>query len=451
VDLGFLDFTTLAARRTVCHDEVALNRRLAPDVYLDVVDVHGADGAVVDVAVAMRRLPDDRRLATLAVAQADVDACVRAIARQVAVFHADQPPAGHPERYAGVTALWTNWSANLDVLRSRPDLVEPALVDAIATDADRYLRGRRMLIGSRIAAGLIRDGHGDLQAGDIFCLHDGPRVLDCLEFSDRYRIGDVLLDVAFLAMDLERLHRADLAAVLLDAYREFTDAHHPASLVDHYVAYRASVRAKVTCLSAGADATGEDAGVLATRARDRLRRARVRLVLVGGLPGTGKSTVARMLSARHAWVLLRTDEVRKDLLGVAHDDKGGADAYRSDVTAATYAELLERAQRLLAMGESVVLDASWASDAHRRDAASVAARTSSELWQLQCVVAHDVARSRLSARVRDASDATPAVHTEMAVRFARWDDAIAIDTTAAPIAVADRASRAIGAADEFDD
>jgi aminoglycoside phosphotransferase family enzyme/predicted kinase len=444
VALGFLDFSTLDARRSACHREVELNRRLAPDVYLGVLDVHDAAGDTVDVAVEMRRLPDDRRLATLAAAGADAGACVRAVARQIAVFHAAQPPAAHPERYAGVAALRANWDDNLAVLRAHGDLVSSELVAAIAADVDRWLDGRRPLIAARIAAGMVRDGHGDLQAGDIFCLPNGPRVLDCLEFSDRYRIGDVLLDTAFLAMDLERLGRADLAQVLLDTYRELTDAHHPLSLVHHHVAYRAGVRAKVACLSADADATGEQAAALAALAADHLRRGRVRLVLVGGLPGTGKSTLGATMSRRHGWVLLRTDEVRKDLVGVAHDTPAGADAYRPEVTAATYAELLRRAERLLGMGESVVLDASWSTAGHRADAAEVAARTSSELWQLRCDVAPGIAHTRLRGRAGDASDATTTVHDRMAIGFAPWDDAVVVATAALPGVVADAVDLMIG-------
>lgn len=450
VALGFLDFTTLPARRAACEREVELNRRMAPDVYLGVVDIHDAEGAVVDVAVQMRRLPDDRRLATLVSTGDDVDACVRAVARQVAVFHAAQPAATHPQRYAGVAALRANWDDNLAVLRAHDDAVPPATVTAIATDVDRWLAGRRPLIASRIAAGLVRDGHGDLQARDIFCLPDGPRVLDCLEFSDRYRIGDVLLDVAFLAMDLERLGRADLAQVLLDTYRELTNAHHPTSLVHHHVAYRAGVRAKVACLSATADDTGEQAGALAGLAADHLRRGRVRLAVIGGLPGTGKSTLAAALSRRHGWVLLRTDEVRKDLIGVAHGRRAGADGYRPEVTAVTYGEVLRRAEHLLGMGESVVVDASWSAAAHRAAAADVALRTASELCQLRCVTAPATACGRIAVRAGDASDATRSVHDAMAATFAPWDDAVVIDTTGSRTATVGAAERALGLSHAFE-
>lgn len=439
VDLGFLDFTSLEARRAACDREVELNRRTTPDVYLGVLDIHDDDGRIVDAAVAMRRLPDERRLSTLASAGADLRPCVRAIARQVAVFHASELASVHASKFAGIGALRTNWDDNLAVLRRHPALVSPDVVDEIAVDVARYLDGRRSLIQSRIAGGLVRDGHGDLQAGDIFCLDDGPRVLDCLEFAERYRIADVLLDAAFLAMDLERLGRIDLAREFLEAYREFTDAHHPQSLNDHFIAYRASVRAKVACLSATADATGEQARALAALAREHLRHGRVRMILVGGLPGTGKSTLSAALSDRHGWALLRTDEVRKDLIGIGHRQRAGPDAYRPDVTASTYNEVLDRAEYLLSMGESVILDASWSSDAHRLQAAGVADRTSSSLTALRGHVAPDTARARLACRADDPSDATPAVYDTMRERFASWPDATIIDTSSTVEHAADTA------------
>lgn len=445
VDLGFLDFTTLAARRDACRREVRLNRRLAPDVYQGVVDVRDEHGSVVDVAVAMRRLPDARRLAALVTGGHDVDACVRAVARQVAVFHAAEPPAADGAAFGDVEALRRNWEDNLAVLAAHPEAVDRRLAEEIAREAAAYLAGRRPLIEQRLAGGMVRDGHGDLQATDIFCTDAGPRVLDCLEFADAYRIGDVLLDVAFLVMDLERLGRPDLARTFVDTYQELTDAHHPQSLMDHFVAYRAGVRAKVACLASAADPTGEDAGVLAALARDHLQRARVRLVLVGGLPGTGKSTLARRLSDRLGWALLRSDELRKDLLGLAHDQPAGADAYAPDVVAVTYAELLDRAGRLLELGESVILDATWADRQVRADAEATAARAHAELAAVYCVVPAAVAHRRLASRRTDASDATAAVHDAMRDRFAPWEGAVTVDTDRPPDRVADDVVGAIRA------
>lgn len=445
VDLGFLDFTTLAARQDACRREVALNRRLAPDVYLGVVDVVDGGGTVVDMAVAMRRLDDDRRLSTLAAAgDGEIEACVRSVARQIAVFHAAQSPDPDGGAFADVDALRRNWKDNLAVLVAHPELIDGAVVEALARDVETYLAGRLTLIDQRLAAGMVRDGHGDLRADDIFCTAEGPRVLDCLEFADTYRIGDVLLDVAFLAMDLERLGRPDLVRTFVDTYGELTGTHHPDSLLDHFIAYRAGVRAKVACLSWGTGATGEDAAALADLARRHLEQGRVRLVLVGGLPGTGKTTLARLLSDRTGWSLLRSDELRKDLLGLAHDEPAGIDAYAPDVVAVTYAELLDRAAHLLALGESVILDATWADEHRRAEAAAVASRTHAQLVPLRSEVADDVAHRRLAARHGDASDATTAVHEAMRTWFTPWDEALSVDTSPPPDVVVERVAQTIG-------
>ena len=152
-------------------------------------------------------------------------------------------------------------------------------------------------VGSRCSrpgspAGRARDGHGDLLADDIFLLDDGPRVLDCLEFDDALRLDDVLADVAFLAMDLERLGRPDLAERFLAAYRAASGDTWPSSLAHHHIAYRAQVRAKVSAIRAeqGVPDSADKAQALLRLALAHLEAGRVRLVLVGGLPGTGKST-----------------------------------------------------------------------------------------------------------------------------------------------------------------
>ena len=144
---------------------------------------------------------------------------------------------------------------------------------------------------------------------------DGPRILDCLEFDDRLRWGDVLLDVGFLAMDLERLGRPDLARMFLDWYREFSAETHPSSLEHHYIAYRALVRSKISCLRGGADDQIEALDYLA-QCQHHLLDARVQLIVIGGLPGTGKSTLARGLGDELGWPVLRSDEIRKEQVGL---------------------------------------------------------------------------------------------------------------------------------------
>jgi predicted kinase len=307
----------------------------------------------------------------------------------------------------------------------------------VASLVRRYLAGRAPLFDRRIALGAVRDGHGDLQAEDIFCLDDGPRILDCIEFDDELRHGDVVADIAFLAMDLERLGAPGAAANFLARYREFSGETYPQSLADHYIASRAHVRCKVACLrhaQGDAAAAGAARSLLDLCAR-HLEAGRVRLVLVGGLPGTGKSTLAAALADATGWSLLRSDEVRKDVAGMAHTEAAisapGEGLYRPELTEATYATVLERARTALHLGESVILDASWSAARHREAAAEVADATASGLVELCCTAPATLAERRIRNRLAaggDPSDATPDVAAAMAGRFDAWPSSVTIDT-----------------------
>jgi len=437
VDLGFLDFRERAAREAVCHREVELNRRLAPDVYLGVADVHGPDGAVCDHLVVMRRLPEETRLGTLVRAGADVERHLWALAHDLATFHAAARRGPDADRQAGVEATRGRWAANTAELTERVgDVFDELSVGRVHGLACRYLDGRRPLFDDRIARGRACDGHGDLLADDIFCLDDGPRVLDCIEFDDDLRLGDALADVAFLAMDLEDLGRPDLAARFLDAYREHAADTWPPSLAHHHVAYRAQVRAKVNAIRAGQgdDAAAEHAHRLLRLAERHLEAGRVRLVLVGGPPGTGKSTLAEAIGQRLPATVLRSDVLRKELAGLpstAHVPAPfGEGLYDEERTGRTYAAILHRAEVALAHGETVVLDASWTDAALRAEARGVAARTYADVVELCCDLPEAAAEARLRRRSAvDPSDATPEVARELRHAADAWPEARKIDTS----------------------
>jgi aminoglycoside phosphotransferase family enzyme/predicted kinase len=432
----------VAERERVCHREVELNRRLAPDVYLGVAEVLGPAGLPCDYLVVMRRMPEERRLSTLVQRQEPVDECVREIAREIAAFHARAESSAVIAAAGSVDVVRAHWESSFSTMQPFVGSILAADVAApIEGLARRYLAGRGHLFATRIAREKVRDGHGDLLADDIFCLEDGPRILDCIEFDDRLRYGDVLADVAFLAMDLERVGAADLGVRFLTWYREFAAENYPETLAQHYIAYRAHVRAKVACLRAsqGDVAAIAQAGHLLQMAHDHLERGRVVLALVGGLPGTGKSTLAAGLSDRLGWTVLRSDEVRKDLAGVGHaprkPENYGEGLYDERATAVTYNALLERARSLLELGEPVILDASWSTNHWRENARAVARETSSDLVELRCDAPVDVAAERLGARARagvDPSDATSEIAARMTATTDPWSTATTIDTSTGP-------------------
>ena len=281
-------------------------------------------------------------------------------------------------------------------------VVDPAVEQEIERLTRRYLAGREPLFDARIAGSRIVDGHGDLLASDIFLLPDGPRVLDCLEFDDALRHGDVVADIAFLAMDLERVGAGALAARFVAAYRELSGETHPSSLEHHYIAFRAHIRAKVACLR-GDPYSGREARDLLDIALGHLRRGRVTLTLVGGDPGSGKSTLATGIADHFGWMVLHSDEVRKDLAGISHTARTGEPIgegiYDEQSTAATYTELLDRARLLLELGESVVLDATWGDARFRAEAVALAQSTWSDLEELRC----EAPAAARETRVLDAS------------------------------------------------
>jgi len=456
VDLGFLDFRTREARERACHREVALNRRFAPDVYLGVADVHGPDGRVVDHLVVMRRMPHDRRLSALVTADADAPGHVRSVARAVATLHADAPRSSAADEAAAPAAVAANWDSNFRGLDPYVDGLLPASAVGRARQlAGRYLEGRSALLEDRVARGLAREGHGDLLADDIFLLPDGPRILDCLDFDDRFRCGDVLLDAAFLAMDLERLGHLDLADAFLHRWSELLGEAHPRSLAHHYVAYRSLVRSKVACVRAeqGDAASQHPARALLDMCVRHLDAGRVRLVLVGGLPGTGKSTLAAALADDLGSVLLRSDVIRKQLVGVDPTVPApapvGEGLYEPHRTALTYRTLLEQAAAALGRGESVVLDATWSRQRWRAEATAVADAAAADLVQLRCEAPTELTRRRLATRAvegSDASDADQAVADAMARAADPWPTAVGVDTGLRPEQSVALARRAVLAA-----
>jgi aminoglycoside phosphotransferase family enzyme/predicted kinase len=454
VTLDFLDFSTVERRERAIRRELELNRRFAPDVYLGVADVTGPDGGRCEHLLVMRRLDPARRLATLVRAGAPLDDEIRAVTRIVATAHASASRSPEISASGAPEAVRARIERDLAELHDLAGgILDPATPEEVGQLAGRYLQGRRRLLEDRVARGHIVDGHGDLLAGDIFCLEDGPRVLDCLDFDDRLRYGDVLADVAFLAMDLERLGAPGLARLLLAEYQELSDERHPATLADYYVAARAIIRSKVACVRAG---QGDGASVLEARALldlavHHLRRAQVHLVLVGGAPGTGKSTLASGLADRLGFVVLRSDEMRKDLLGIAHSasaaDEFGQGAYDRETTAATYRGVLDRARAALELGASVIVDASWSSSVHRAEAARLANDSFADLVELCCDAPADLAAQRIEARragARDASDATTEIAAAMRASFDAWPTAHVVETTGTPPESVDAALRACG-------
>ena len=444
VSLGFLDFTERASRRAACEREVVLNRRLAPDVYLGVGGLADPDGDT-EPAVVMRRMPEHARLSRLLERGVDVLAQVTAVARILATFHAGAERGPRIDAQGTRDALSARWDASFTQVRPHTATMLPVdLLTEIETEVHRFLAGREELFDERIRRGAVVDGHGDLTIDDIFCLPDGPRLLDCLEFDDTLRHVDRLDDVSFLAMGLEDAGHPELARTLIERWAELLGDPAPPALVHHYFAYRAFVRAKVACLSGAQLDRPAPARVTryAEMAHAHLRTAEVVLVIVGGPPGTGKTTLSTQIAERLGMVLISSDRVRKEAAGIDPHTPApagfGEGIYSPGHTRATYATMLHRAELLLRRGESVVLDASWNDPVERERVGGVADTVTARLVELRCTLDAVTAAARIAGRT-GISDADEHIAARIRQNVTPWPSSIGIDMGRAPEDCADEA------------
>jgi len=450
VDLGFLDFTTLERRRVDCEAEVRLNRRLAAGVYLGVVPIAiraggfrvGDGGAAVEYAVRMERLPEEATLRSrLACGRLDRET-VELVARRVAAFHVGAATGPEIARQGRFQVVAGNARENFAQ-------TEGFLGATVSTEVWRRLRqlteeelaARRPLVEARARPGTIRDGHGDLHLDHVYHFPDRQPpsdlvIVDCIEFNDRFRHLDPVADAAFLAMDLEFHGRPDLARWFADAYFEETGDQEGRELLPFYTAYRAMVRGKVESFEVSEDEVPEG------QRWEDLQRARAHfllalallsppaerpcLVLAAGLPGTGKSVLARALETGAGFVRIASDRVRKELAGLPPDAPAPAavDAgiYTAAWTERTYAVCLERAGEELFAGRRVVVDATFSQEARRSELLAAARAWGVRGLMLLCEAPPEEVHGRLEARAAateaDPSDADWEIYQALA---ARWE------------------------------
>lgn len=434
LNLGFLDYTSLDKRRYYCERELLLNRRLCPEVYLDLVRVVEAEGGLrfdtvgtpVEWAVRMRQLPEadllPRRLAARSVSTDDL----RQVARILTRFHAAAATDAGIAGFGAPEVVRRNLEENFaQTMAHRDGALPPEHLHAIREYSFRYLDRNRRLFHRRMADGRIRDGHGDLRAQNIaLCapVGEGVQIFDCIEFNDRFRYGDVASDLAYLAMDLDLAGRADLRTALVDEYVALSDDGGLRELLSFYRCYRAYVRGKIALLAAAEREIPaperEEHQSLAAAAFDLARsyaecRPAPALFLMVGYSGSGKSTLAQELARRLPAVRLSSDDARKEQAGVARTRRLPEAAYTAAARAAVYETLRRRAAAHLERKEHVILDATFLSAPERASAAALAATAGAECWVVRCDCPDPVIRARLGRREHqrgEASDAGTAVY-----------------------------------------
>lgn len=454
VDFGFMNFTTLQRRRFYCEEEVRLNRRMASRIYLGVAPITRAadgriavrgEGEVIEYAVEMRRLPAERMLDALLAADEATEADLDAIAERVAAFHAearaDDAVRAFGEPDAVERRVGTNLQECAELAGDLPDAPDPAAPALSRTGLDR-LRGwseeelsrLRPRIAQRAAGGRVREGHGDLHAGNICLLEEGGQrevvAYDCIEFEESFRCLDVAAEIAFLAMDLERRGFVEAARRVVDRYARVAHDEDLREMQSLYRCHYACVRGKVAALRAqGEQIAREDAEASWREAVDALHLAvgytlPSALVVMCGLPGTGKSWWAARISRALRARLVRSDEVRKTMAGMDPLQRPSTDAererlYAPEMTRRVYERMAATAAETLALGQSVVLDATSPTKAIRAALLEAGAGAGATLIA-HCVCPEEVVRRRLRRRAErggDPSDADIEVHRAARERF----------------------------------
>jgi aminoglycoside phosphotransferase family enzyme/predicted kinase len=428
VDMGFLDFSTLQKRRDAAMAELELNRRISPDIYLDLAAVHrdeqgrlsfAAPTLIEEVAVVMRRLPEEQRLSSLIEGRRVQPETMHDLGRLVADFHARAETSPEIAKFGSLEVVKHNWDENFEQTQTFVDRTLTASTwETCKTEIERFMRVYSDLFDERVRDGWIRDCHGDLQTDDIFIDPEtgDARVLDCIEFNERFRYSDTIADTAFLSMDLRHRGRGDLTAAFLEAYYESSNDEPIPSLLRFYESYRAYVRGKVRSFvidQAGPSpeekaAAAEEARRFLTQSLEDALRLRPRLVLVAGLMGSGKTRQSDELARRAGIRVLHSDVVRKQLAGIDPQDEQkvpfGTGIYSQEWTDRTYRALLFEAKRELARGNSIILDASWSKARHRAEAQELAAAREALFGIVECTAPSQVLEARLSRPTRRVTD-----------------------------------------------
>jgi uncharacterized protein len=423
VDFAFLDFRSRTARKHFCEQEVRLNQRFSRDIYRGVVAIcRGSSGRfslngpgrVVDYAVKMRQLDDSWCLKDRLKQGLATRSEMKRLGRFLAAFHEAAVRSPEIDHFGRPEVIGFNVEENFRQVKPfEGELLDAEKLALVRAVSGSFLEHRQVLFERRVAAGRIRDGHGDLRSDHVY-FHNGIQMIDCIEFNDRFRYGDVSSDLAFLIMDLDHRRRPGHGRALLAAYADAAADPDVYMLLDFYATYRAMVMVKVHCLRYAG--LSPDDGALRSALRRQARRyleqayryavqfSRPTLWVFCGLPASGKSTLARELSRVFGLALFQSDALRKEAFGkgVQEGTLGGFEEgiYRPEITSLVYGRLLALAQQELKHGRSVILDATYGQRKWRLDALQLADDIDADVIVVECRCAEQTLRRRLTARER---------------------------------------------------
>ncbi len=418
VNLGFLDFSTLEKRHFYCEEELRLNRRLAPSLYLGVVPIAGTPtapvpggaGTVIEYAVKMIQFPEaarlDRMLARSELRPEHVDL----LAQELAEFHGRIAIAGTDKPFGDPEHVHEPVTQNFTQIRTRIETQDQAQLRRLEIWSETSFAELRRTLENRKCDGFIRECHGDAHLANMVWHEQRVMLFDCLEFNDNLRWIDVMSELAFLVMDLDDRGRLDLARRVLNAYLEHTGDYAGLAVFRFYQVYRALVRAKVACIrlgQAGLSGNEKKQGEAEYRGYTNLaerytRHAPPALIITHGLSGSGKTWLSQQLLEFIDVIRVRSDIERKRLHGLAPIERSGSGLdrgiYSSNASERTYARLAELATMILRTGHSVIVDAAFLQRGQRDRLHAVAQEMRIPFVILNLQTPEDTLRERLRQR-----------------------------------------------------
>ena len=430
VDLGFLDFSTLEKRKFFCEEELRLNRRLASDMYLDVVSVHGelehpvvgGTGPLLEYAVKMRQFATADRMDNVTARGELTPGQIDQLALVVSEFHEHIPVAVNDSPFGTIEVIRQRIMQNFEqVLQNTDDPEISSICSQLRDWSEAVLNKRQHLIAQRKQEGAVRECHGDMHMANIVMLEGRPVIYDCLEFAEDLRWIDTISEIAFLYMDLDFHHQHKLALRYLNQYMIHRGDYAGLGLLCIYLVYRAMVRAKVNSIGAKQQAANPDiaADYLATTksylalARNYIESfASPVLIILHGLSGCGKSWLAEQLVESYGAIQIRSDVERKRLLGLEAQAKTKSDlgrgVYSQDMTTQTYQRLLDLASLILQAGPPVIVDATFLKKNYREQFQQLALSLNVPYVILDLEASVETLESRIRKRAEEEQDASEA-------------------------------------------
>lgn len=387
VNLGFLDFTSLQARKDNCERELRLNSRLCAELYIDIVPIvekngvlhFGSDGQIVDYALQMKQLPDGFFMHQLIQGTQIMSDVIDPVLERLKNFYTTQPAEAFLSSYGDMATIKVSTDENIDSLQSyMKDSIHSVSLEAIKHYTDSFYENNRMLFDKRIRECRIKDCHGDLHLDHIHVQLGKVCIYDCIEFNDRFRYIDVASDIAFLTMDLDFYGRSDLSTYVADRMAALLHDPELKLLMDFYKCYRACVRAKVETITYGEkEISAQERKVswenaihyMSLALNYALFGSRLTVLMVCGRVGSGKSTLAKSMAELLNWKYISSDEIRKQQAGLPlHKRTDLAKRkwlYAKERTEQVYKTLLDTSLAKVNSGQSIVVDATFGQAAHR--------------------------------------------------------------------------------------